>query len=314
MKLHIKVVIILVMLVFVGETSVAQQLPRYSAYMFDKAIINPAYAGTIPYINGTVAYRKQFMGIDGAPTTQFLSFHAPIQKKNIGLGLKIVNDQAAVIKNFSAEGMFSYALGLGSGKLSAGIETGIINQSTDFTNLIRHDATDNVLTNDKQTKTTFDLSFGLFYQTKTFFMGWSSYQLTKSEINYTGASRSMIARLWNHNIGIIGYNFGNEEKLRFEPSILIKQVANVPLQFDVNFRGTYKQLVSLGVSYRNSESIVFMTDVIINDSFKVGYAFDYTISGLADYQSGGHEVMFTYRKKLLPPARDKETHPRFYIY
>lgn len=312
MKLKNKILIIGSL--FIAVHAGAQQLPRYSAYMFDKSIVNPAYAGSIPYINGTVAYRQQFMGIEGAPTTQFLTFHAPIQKKNIGLGLKVVNDKAAVIKNLSAHGMFSYALGLGNGKLSAGIEAGIVNQSTDFTNLIRHDAVDNVLTYDKQTKTTFDLSFGLFYQTKTFFAGWSSYQLTQSKINYTGASRSMIARLWNHNFVVVGYNFGTEEKLRFEPSILVKQVANVPLQFDVNFRGTYKQLVSLGLSYRNSESLVFMTDVIINDSFKIGYAFDYTISGLATYQSGGHEIMFTYRKKLLPPARDKETHPRFYIY
>lgn len=313
MKLKHKITAIYILGLTLGN-AYAQQLPRYSAYMFDKAIVNPAYAGSIPYINGTVAYRQQFMGIEGAPVTQFLTFHAPIQKKSIGLGLKVVNDKAAVIKNTSVEGMFSYALGLGSGKLSAGIEAGLINQSTDFTNLIRHDAMDNALTNDKQSKTVFDASFGLFYQTKSFFMGWSSYQLTGSKINYTGANRSLISKLWNHNIGIVGASLGKDESIRIEPSALIKQVSGAPVQLDINLRGTYKQMASAGVSYRNGESLAFMADFLYNDTYRIGYAYDFTISGLASYQSGGHEIMFTYRKKLLPPARDKETHPRFYIY
>ena len=93
--------------VFCATAIVAQQLPRYSSYMFDRAIVNPAFTGTTPHIMGTVAYRQQFVGIDGNPTTQFFVLHAPIQKKNIGVGLKIVNDNIAVIKNTSFAGMFS---------------------------------------------------------------------------------------------------------------------------------------------------------------------------------------------------------------
>ena len=166
----------------IGFSLYAQQLPRYSEYMFDKAIINPAYAGTIPYINTTLAHRQQFVGIEGAPVTQFFVFHAPIQKKNIGLGFKIINDKAAVVANLSMEGMFSYYLGLGSGRLSFGIEAGILNQKIDFTDLIRHDAIDNTITYDRQNKIIPDASFGIFYQTKTWFLGWTSFQLAGSKI------------------------------------------------------------------------------------------------------------------------------------
>ncbi|MBN8702619.1 MAG: type IX secretion system membrane protein PorP/SprF [Bacteroidetes bacterium] len=293
----------------------AQQLPRYSEYMFDKAIINPAYTGTIPYINSTLAYRKQFTGIEGAPTTQFLTFHAPIQKKNIGLGLKVVNDKVATIATTSFAGMFSYYIGLGNGRLSVGLEAGLINQKIDFTNLVRHDAVDNAISANTQNKMVPDASVGLYYQTKSFFIGWSSFQLIKSELNFTpDYGRSLVSRLWNHNYVVVGGNFGKNEDLRFEPSMLIKHVSPVPIQIDLNAKALIKQLIAVGATYRVNEAIVAMVELQIKDQFRIGYAFDYTTSKLASYQNGTHEILFTYRKKLLPPARDKEIHPRYYIY
>ncbi|MCK4746266.1 MAG: type IX secretion system membrane protein PorP/SprF, partial [Bacteroidales bacterium] len=72
-----------------------QNEPVYSQYMFDKILINPAYAGSSNWIVGSLKYRNHFRGIEGAPETSLFTFHAPLQKKSMGVGLKAVYDQTA---------------------------------------------------------------------------------------------------------------------------------------------------------------------------------------------------------------------------
>lgn len=306
--------IFLVCLLLVTSALHAQQLPLFSEYMFDKTIINPAYTGTTPYINATAGHRSQFLGIPGGPQTQFLSVNAPIQSKYIGVGLKAINDKIGATNNASMAGMFSYYLGLGKGRLSFGIEAGTVNQTTNFADLIRTDQADNSITFDKQTKWVPDASFGTYYQTQNFFMGFSSFHLLKSKIDFTGYSHSPVNRLWHHNYLIIGYNYKASENFRIEPSVLVKQVKAAPVQYDVNCKFQIKQLVSLGFSYRSKDAFVSMLEILLKDQFKIGFAYDRTISSLSNYTSGSYEFMLTYKKKLLPPAHQKEIHPRFYLY
>ena len=70
----------------------AQQDPQYSQYQFNQMIINPAYAGTKNALSAVIDIRKQWSGFDGAPSTQSFSFHGPLKKKRIGLGLSAYND------------------------------------------------------------------------------------------------------------------------------------------------------------------------------------------------------------------------------
>jgi type IX secretion system PorP/SprF family membrane protein len=294
--------------------SFAQQLPQYSQYMFDKSIINPAFCGTQPFITGSLGHRAAFMQLPGSPVTQVLSAYAPIQTKNLGIGIRAFNDVAGPIKNKAAYLMTSYYIGLGSGRLSLGLELGALNQQINFTDLIRTHVNDAALTFDQQSKTNLDASFGIYYQTSNLFLGWSSYQLLKSKLNLSGNDRSTVNRLWNHNYFILGYNIKAGESIRLEPSVFVKTVKAAPLQYDLNLKIQIKQLISIGCSYRSKDAIVPMIEVLLKDQFKLGLAYDQTLSGLADYSNGGIEVMFTYRKKLLPPAKEKEMHPRYYIY
>ena len=76
----------------------AQQDPMYSLYAINKALINPAYVGSSNFIVSNLSYRTQMVGLPGAPITDYFNLHAPIQKKHLGVGIKIVNDQTGPIK------------------------------------------------------------------------------------------------------------------------------------------------------------------------------------------------------------------------
>lgn len=306
--------IFILVLLALFKNSFAQQLPTYTEYFYDKAVINPAFAGTQPNFTATAAYRSMFAGIEGAPVTQFLSVHTPWQSKHMGVGLNAVNDITGPLGTTKINGMFSYYIGLGKGRLSLGLSFGVVNYALNFSNLIRTDAIDAALADAKQSKILPDASFGVFYQTKNFFFGYSAMQLLKSKANLTGGGRSTIAHLYTHNFITGGLNIGPNEKLRFEPSFLIKTVSAAPLQYDINLRAMFINTIGAGVSLRSKESICGMIDVLIKDQFRLGLAYDKTISGLSPYSKGSVEIMLSYRKKLLPPAREREMHPRYYVY
>jgi type IX secretion system PorP/SprF family membrane protein len=107
---------------FLGFVKVySQQDPMYTIYLYDRIQINPAFAGSSNWAVGTIKYRNQFLGIPGQPQTEAFSFHAPLQKLHLGLGLKIMHENIAVVSTTNITGICSYHLNFASGKLSFGL-------------------------------------------------------------------------------------------------------------------------------------------------------------------------------------------------
>ena len=67
-----------------------QQDPQFSQNMFNRLHANPAYAGSSDGICGTLLYRNQWTGFDGAPKTGLFSIDAPVNFLHGGLGLTIL--------------------------------------------------------------------------------------------------------------------------------------------------------------------------------------------------------------------------------
>lgn len=285
----------------------------YTQYMFDKMLVNPAYVGSSNWIVGSLKYRTQFIGIQGAPQTQTFTAHAPWQKKHMGFGIKIYHDQLGVTTENRASLLYAYHLGFAGGKLSLGIEAGVVNQSVDFSTLIRENQTDNALPLARQSVIAPDANFGVYYQNKHFYGGFASYQLIPSKINYTGTTREPIAKLFTHSFLLLGYVIESGKKLNIDPSILVKQVSGAPVQLDANVNFIYNDLITLGVGYRSGDALVTTFRINIAEKLRIAYSYDYQISGLKSYSGGAHEIMLSYGIKLLPPPAEKEISPRYYF-
>ena len=285
----------------------------YSQYMFDKSIINPGYVGSSRYINTSVGHKQHFLGFENSPNTQFVSFNFPIQKKYIGIGTKLVSDKVGVTNQTTAAGLFAYHLGFGDGKLSFGLEGGVYSRSVDFSELIRTTEGDIAIPNVISSKVMPDAAFGLLYQSDQYYFGISVYNLIRSRIDFTGIDRLNMGYLRKHYYILAGYTFELSPKLRLEPSALIKVLKGVPGQFDLNASATVFKILTFGASYRLGDSFVSLVQLKVADRIKVGYAYDTRVSRLANSIKGGREFMITYSHALLPPAREKEISPRYYI-
>ena len=76
----------------------AQQVPVTSQYLMNRLVINPAYAGELGFYSASISYRKQWVSLDGAPTTQNISIHGPALRGKLGFGLLFSRDVIGVTK------------------------------------------------------------------------------------------------------------------------------------------------------------------------------------------------------------------------
>ena len=134
----------------------AQQRPHYTQYILNNYILNPALSGIENYTDVKISARDQWVGLQGAPRTAYLSVHTPIGKKDFktsatsygvpgenprgssywesytasephhGVGLTVVNDVTGNFNRFSADLSYAYHIGLNAGtNLAAGFSGGI---------------------------------------------------------------------------------------------------------------------------------------------------------------------------------------------
>ena len=71
----------LVLLLFSSTLSSAQQTPQYSLYSVNSFLFNPAVGGIESYIDLRIGQRSQWTSIEGAPTSSYISIHAPLARK-----------------------------------------------------------------------------------------------------------------------------------------------------------------------------------------------------------------------------------------
>ena len=69
-----KFTVTLVLAFFVTVSCFAQQEAQYTQFMENKMILNPAYAGAREAPSMMLLTRNQWIGFEGAPTSQLVSF------------------------------------------------------------------------------------------------------------------------------------------------------------------------------------------------------------------------------------------------
>jgi type IX secretion system PorP/SprF family membrane protein len=62
----------------------SQQRPYYTQYILNNYIINPALAGIENYWDVKISHRHQWVGLNGAPITTYLTIQGPLNKNNLG--------------------------------------------------------------------------------------------------------------------------------------------------------------------------------------------------------------------------------------
>ena len=300
----------LLLLVLMSSLTVsAQQDPMYTQYMYNTLSVNPAYAGSRGALSLTGLVRKQWVGIDGAPSTQTLTMHSPVFSDNMGLGLSVINDQVGPIHQTMLFADYSYSIQTtDNAKLAFGLNAGINILEANLAGLQSTQAGDLAIYDSN--KLLPNVGVGVYYYSQKGYVGLSAPKLLEQELMEYKEGEVTQNKERRHYFMIAGYVFDLSSDLKFKPSVLVKAVPGAPLSIDLSGNFFIREKLGIGLAHRLDDSFSVLLQYYITPQFRVGYAYDLTTTELKDYNSGSHELMLGYDFNFIDNTRIYS--PRFF--
>lgn len=305
---------IIFLLALVSFCGFAQQDAQYSQYIFNAIYINPAYAGYRERLNLNATYRNQWTGINGAPKSFSIAADAMMPNERVGLSLILAADQLGAQKNLSAFANYAYrfpvnedetsklAFGLGAGFQQFGIYGDMLEPGDLGDNFIPIGAVKELVP---------DVRAGVFFSTPKMYIGASAnnligkFILDKKKLDFNFPTPEPHFYITGGTlIPVVEY------EIDFKPFFLIKDDISGPTVLDLNAFFLFKQKLWIGAGYRtgvklynkpalvgsvkNSNALMGMAEVFINERLRLGYSYDHATSNLAGYSGSTHEISISW--------------------
>lgn len=285
---------ILIFMLFTSVFGYGQQDPQYTQYQYNPMTVNPAYAGSRGHLTLLSLYRSQWGGIEGSPQTITFGIDSPIGRFD-GIGLSLIQDELGPSSETYVDANYAHQLILNrkGDRLALGLKAGVRFFSLDFTKGLRRDQDDDLFNENIKGKVLPSIGAGVFYYSDNAYFGLSVPNFFPSEHYDSNIERKSDENMHFNLIG--GYVFDLNTNLKFKPSFFAKQVVGAPLSVDVSTNFLLYETLNLGVNYRWNDSVAAIFGIQVSPKFNIGYAYDYTISELTNYNSGTHEIFLRYQ-------------------
>ncbi|MHC5310346.1 PorP/SprF family type IX secretion system membrane protein [Myroides sp. LJL116] len=301
--------LIKVFLVFTGLCAYAQQDPQYTQYMYNTVNINPAYAGNRGVLSAFGLHRSQWVGLEGAPTTNSFSINTPIADSKLGIGLSFVNDKLGVVQENNISVDLSYTIDLNSmgSKLSFGLKATGNLLDTKYSDLNKYDPNDPLILEDIKNEFSPNFGAGVYWHNEQSYVGLSVPSLLENSRFKDGVYSNMRQRM--HFFLIAGHVFDLNPNLKFKPAVLVRAVQGAPLMADLTANFLISEKFTLGGAYRTNAAWSALAGVQITKALMIGYSYDREITKLANFNDGSHEIFL--RFELINVFR-RVNSPRFF--
>lgn len=298
--LHIKgtLIAILTLLGLISfQSATAQQIPQFTQHMFNNYLSNPAVAGTNNFYQIKVNGRYQWVGINDAPQTISMSMYGPHSKKDMGWGGYLYNDVTGPTSKFGLMGSYAYNMNINDDmRISGGLSFGFMQYKVDGSKLTwgeNADTQDPAIFKSAQSVFTPDASVGVYLYSSLYCVGVSAHQLFGQKLKLYSDPIG-VNRLKQHIQMSGSYLLVLNRDYQIEPALLLKYMFRSPFQFELNAKVTYRSQIWGGISYRFRDAMSILIGYTYKRKYQFGYSFDYSYTGIRQYQSGTHEIMIGY--------------------
>lgn len=274
-------------LTLIAADAKSQSNGMISQYMFNKLLINPAFAGNEEALTFSFLHKDHWTGLKGAPTTSVFAGHSPVNN-HVGLGLAIVNDQMGGLNQKGVYGSYAYRIKSPDYIISMGLQAGFT--SYRYRPLFLKDEFDPVFEGCESSHTTPIFGTGFYYETRDYYAGFSIPQLFRFDkneaISYSLQSRSYIL----HG----GYSITLSPALVLNPTGLIYIKKRHKPEINLNVNLLIDRTVWAGVIYRNLNNLGVLGKFQAGPQFSIGYGYDFNMGELEPLSAGSHEIMLQY--------------------
>jgi type IX secretion system PorP/SprF family membrane protein len=285
----------------------AQQTPVYSQYMIDKFLINPALAGFDGYSTISLVTRKQWIGLQDAPSTYCINGQIRVLKNSnvvnssypnkqpnsgkVGLGINVFSDKNGIFSRTGVQFTYAYHIDIKKSHLSFGL-TGIAYQFKANTSDLDLTQVNDETINGLKNFIVPDANLGVYYYNTLYYMGISANQLFESALKIGEPSSSGKYNTLSYYNLIAGYKYKVSGFYILEPSVFLKTTKMLNFQTDFNLRLYFDDEYWAGISYRTNNAIIIMAG-FKTGRYYLGYSFDYNLTDIQRYSYGSHEIVIS---------------------
>jgi type IX secretion system PorP/SprF family membrane protein len=286
-------------LIFVleGASVWAQQDPMFTQYMTNPVTINPSIAGSRKVDNLSLVFRKQWVGIEGAPTTASLSYQGAFFNNKVGLGCNLIHDIIGPVVQTGLYFDYAYHLKINEEKkqyLSLGIMGGFNYYTFDLYSLRSDVPDDDIAISGIERRFLPNFGIGLFYHTPNFFFGASMPKILRNSLSKADNTLTLEDKEERHFFAMTGIIIDITQNIKFKPSMIGRVVNGAPLSLDLTATFMFYDKVWLGAMYRVGSSWGGLVRWQINPKLHLGYSFDFANSRLKSFNNGSHEIYISY--------------------
>jgi type IX secretion system PorP/SprF family membrane protein len=284
--------------------SKGQEASVFSNYYLSPFIVNPAFTGSSYYPQAVLSVRKQWAGIPDSPGTLLLSgnyrigtydFYDPKGfvnkgklklKDRLGLGAAIYRDKNGPAENTG--GVISYAYHSeinAKNELSFGLSVIGTYYSFKSSMLEPDDPDDPYLFSGNDNTFRLNFNVGALYHSSTYFFGISAAKILPDHysINEPLAMNPSFFLMG-------GYKYKINTLFSIEPSLTVKKLGSESISVDIFTKLYVKRINWIAISYSTSEELNFLFGVHLVKMVYAGYAYEYSLSKISQYEYGTHEI------------------------
>jgi type IX secretion system PorP/SprF family membrane protein len=285
-----------------------QMFPLSDHYVFNTLAINPAFAGCHDALGVTLSYRNQWVGFKDAPKSLTLGVHTPVDNDRMGLGLLVERNSIGIYKETSFIGNYAYRMELYNGILALGLGFGVTAYSMAWNELEATDADDLQLMNNPGSAVLPDFSLGAYYYTQKYFIGVSLPLFLSHKPDQSTGRYKIENNFSEYNYFLTGgYEVALSPQIKLLPSLLIKYHPNHATQVDYNALIKFKDMIWLGIGYRNRDMMLGMLRCQLNNQLNMAYSYGFDTGSMGKYKNGSHEIVlnyiFSYARNVMGPRQ-----------
>jgi len=217
----------------------------------------------------------------------------------VALGVIVDNYTLPTVQYNSIYFNYAYRMWLGSTRLSLGLKAGTYVYKQKISDLNLHDPIDPSFIGESGIAPNFGA--GAYLYNDRYFVGLSvPFFMSQSDTAALAFDYQQY-----HYILTAGYIYNVNQNFKLRSSLLV-DYNKFFLDYQVSLHTIFfDELLWIGGAYRSNRDITAMLEVQVSPKIKIGYAYDYSLSDIARFSNGSHEILIRYelmfKSKVISP-------------
>lgn len=287
----------------------AQQEASFAHYWAMEPSFNPGAVGKESKLNVAGAYNMSFGGYEHNPKTMYIAADMPLRFLNAmhGVGIQLLNDEIGLFTHKRILVQYAYKFRMLGGTLSIGVQGGMLNEGFKGSEVVLPDEeTDPAFVTTDVNGSAMDVSTGLYYQRKSWYLGFSALHLTAPSVDLGDKSVFDISRMF-YLTG--GYNIRLRNPFFTIHPTVLGRTDGTAYRVDMTARVKYthdRKMLYAGVGYSPTNSVTAM----VGGNFHgicLGYSYEMFTSGTG-MGNGCHELFVGYQMDLNFVKKGRNRH------